>query len=118
MTSMMLSSGSFQFPVPSSQHEPAGSWKPEPETSISSVCHIRHERELTRTLDRRLQLALVQRTRARDPARLDLPALGQERRQQPDVLVVDVIDLLSAELAHAPAPEETAATSARAVLAL
>ena len=48
----------------------------------------------------------MQRTGAGDPARLDLPALGQERRQQADVLVVDVVDLLGAELTDAPAPGE------------
>ena len=35
-----------------------------------------------------------------------LPRSGNERRQQLHVLVVDVVDLLDAELADAPAPEE------------
>src|SRR3954470_9463980 len=73
------------------------------------VGHVRNQRELARTLDRGLQLALMQRAGVGDAAWLDLAALGQERRQQADVLVVDVVDLLRAELADAPAAEEPSA---------
>src|SRR3989304_4129872 len=78
---------------------------------VHLVRHVRDERELSRALDRGLQLALVQRARPRDAPRLDLPALGQEGGQQPHVLVVDVVDLLRAELAHAAAAEEPATRS-------
>src|SRR6187399_703245 len=84
-------------------------------SSTDLIGHVRNQRQLTRALDRRLQLPLVQRAGAGDPPRLDLAALGQERRQQADVLVVDVVDLLRAELAHAAPAEEPAA---RAIAAL
>ena len=74
--------------------------------------HVRDERELPRARDRDLQRALVLGAGAGNPARLDLAPLRQERRQQPDVLVVDVVDLLRAELADA-APAEEAATARR-----
>src|SRR4051812_15551804 len=77
-----------------------------------SVCHVRNERDLARPLDCGLQLALVHRARARDAARQDLAALGNERTDQFDVLVVDVVDLVRAELA------DLAATEQRAALAL
>jgi len=48
----------------------------------------------------------VPRTRPGDPAREDLAALGHEPAQPADVLVVDEGDLLVAELAELPAPEE------------
>src|SRR5436190_7429304 len=71
----------------------------------SSVCDVRNQRNLAGALERRLQLALVHRTRARDPARQDLPALRHEGAQQLDVLVVDVVDLVRAELADFAAAE-------------
>src|SRR4030088_913182 len=74
-----------------------------------SVSDIRNQRDLSRALDRHLQLPLVQRARAGNPARQDLPPLGHERRQQLDVLVVDVVDLVRAELAPLPAAEHRAA---------
>src|SRR5688572_16661914 len=80
------------------------------------VGDVGNQRQLPRPLDGGLQLALVQGAGARDPPRLDLAALRQERREQPHVLVVDVVDLLRAELAHAAATEEAA--TARPVLAL
>src|SRR2546426_1528137 len=73
------------------------------------LSNVRNERELPRARDRDLQRALVLGAGAGDPARLDLAPLRDKRRQQPDVLVVDVIDFLRAELADAPAPEEAAA---------
>src|SRR5580698_6770420 len=42
---------------------------------------------------------------ARNPARRDLPAFGNERRQQPHFLVIDIVDLVDAEPAHLFAPE-------------
>src|SRR5579863_9013311 len=52
---------------------------------------------------------------SRQTARHNLPALGYELPKQPVVLVVDVFDLLGAELANLLAPEKlpTAAALAR-----
>ena len=60
---------------------------------------IRQERNLSRVLDRLAQVGLVLSARARHPAWPYLPALGQETPEHPHVLVVDVIDLLFAEVA-------------------
>src|SRR4029453_715516 len=77
-----------------------------------SVRRVGNERDRPGPLDRRLQLALMERARPRDPARKDLPALGDERLQQLDVLPVDVLELLRAELADlAATDEELLATS-------
>src|SRR5512134_736227 len=84
----------------------------------ASVRDVRDQRELARALDRRLQLPLVRRARPGDPPRLDLAALRDERREQPDVLVVDVVDLLRAELADPAAAEEAAARLASLALFL
>src|SRR6187397_937801 len=60
----------------------------------------------------------MQGAHAGDAPRLDLAALRDERRQQPDVLVADVIDLVDAELADPAAAEERAAAAALLVLVL
>src|ERR1700681_927467 len=73
--------------------------------SASLVCDVRNQGDLARALDRRLQLALVHRARARDTPRQDLAALRHERPQQLHVLVVDVVDLVRTELAHLSAAE-------------
>src|SRR5262252_648458 len=52
------------------------------------------------------------RTHAGEAPRDDLAALGHELLQQTDFFVVDVIDLLDAELANLLAPEKLAATLA------
>src|SRR3954452_9085239 len=57
-------------------------------------------------LDRLLQGALVVGAGARDPPRQDLRALGDELLQELDVLVIDVVDLVGAELTDLPPPEE------------
>src|SRR5258706_13007372 len=77
--------------------------------SMVSIRHIGNQRELARALDRRLQFALVHGAGAGDAARQDLAALGHERSQQLDVLVVDIVDLVRAELADLPAPKHRAA---------
>jgi len=59
-------------------------------------------------LDGVRELALMARAAARDPARNDLAALGHQAAQTAYVLVVDEIDLVSAELADFP-PAEPAA---------
>src|SRR6185436_16990612 len=76
---------------------------------------VRDERQLTRAHQRHAQLPLVQRAGARNAARQDLRALRHEGEQQLRVLVVDVVDLVRAELAHLAAAEHRPAL---AVLAL
>src|SRR5436190_6193080 len=76
---------------------------------------VRDERQLARAHQRYPQLPLVQCAGARDTARQNLRALRHEREQQLGVLVVDVVDLVRAELAHLAAAEHRAAL---AVLAL
>src|SRR5262245_13153754 len=85
---------------------------------ISSVHDVRNQRDLACALDRRLQLPLVHRAGARDAARQDLAALGDERPQELDVLVVDVVDLVRAELADLAAAEQRAALPLRLVAGL
>src|SRR4051812_2910765 len=74
--------------------------------SSLSVRGERQQRGDARAPDRVLQLALVQRARAGDAPRKDLAALGDELLQRLQVLVVDVLDLLYAELADALAAVE------------
>src|SRR5580765_1565884 len=73
--------------------------------------HIRNERDLPGALDRRLQLALVLGAGSGNAPRQDLAALGHERPDQLDVLVVDVVDLVRAELADLATAEQRAALS-------
>src|SRR5262249_50670174 len=92
---------------------------PEPRTTNSELFgYVRNKRELSRPRNGGLQRALVLRARARDAPRLDLAALRDERRQQAHVLVVDVIDLVRAELADAAPPEEPAAARTIALVLL
>src|SRR5256885_1900360 len=51
----------------------------------------------------------MQRARARNTPRQDFAAFGDKRSQQLHVLVVDVVDLVRAELAHLAAPEHRTA---------
>src|SRR3954471_22815863 len=51
----------------------------------------------------------MHRAGAGDAPRQDLAALGHERPDQLDVLVVDVVDLVRAELADFAAPEQRTA---------
>src|ERR1700742_5155362 len=55
---------------------------------------------------------------AGDAARQDLAALGYERADQLDVLVVDVVDLVRAELADLPTAKQRAALALRLVARL
>src|ERR1043165_3443617 len=73
---------------------------------IELVRRERQQRGDARALDRVLQLPLVQRARPGDAPRKDLPALRDELLQRLQVLVVDVLDLLHAELADALAAVE------------
>src|SRR5262245_20455269 len=68
----------------------------------------RQQRDVPRALDGQGQLALVLRAGAEHAARQYLAALGHEGGDQLDVLVVDVIDLVRAELADLAPPEEVA----------
>src|SRR5256885_5681540 len=72
----------------------------------SSIGGEGEQRGDARALDGVLQLPLVQRARAGDAARKNLPALGDELLQRLQVFVVDVLDLLHAELADALAAIE------------
>src|SRR5688572_14514372 len=77
-------------------------------TSMCLLRRVRDQRELTCTHDGRAQLPLVEGTRARDPSRQHFRALRDERHQQLHVLVVDVVDLVRAELADlAPTEHRT-----------
>src|SRR5258707_1395449 len=80
-------------------------------TSIFLLRHIRDERDLAGALDRRLQLALVLGAGAGNAPRQDLAALGHERPDQLHILVVDVVDLVRAELADLATAEQRAALS-------
>src|SRR5579883_1029719 len=74
--------------------------------------HVRQQRQVAGALDALGQLALVAGAGARDAGRQDLSALGQERAQDLDLLVVDVADLLGAETAHFAAHGEGRAAAA------
>src|SRR5690348_15455790 len=76
---------------------------------------VRDERQLTRPHQRHAQLPLVQGAGPRNTARQNLGPLRHEGEQQLRVLVVDVVDLVRAELAHLAAAEHR---TALAVLAL
>src|SRR2546426_12065598 len=65
-----------------------------------SVRGKRNQGQDARPLDRLHQLALVLRAGARDPPREDLGTLRRERLEQADVLIIDELDLLVAELAE------------------
>src|SRR5207244_13040814 len=70
--------------------------------------YVRQQGHRARALDGVGELALVARAAAGDPARDDLAALGDQAAQAAHVLVVDEVDLVSAELADLP-PAEPAA---------
>jgi hypothetical protein len=84
--------------------------------SVPLVRRVRQQRELTRANDGDAQSALMLRARAGNPPRQHLAALGDKAAQQLDVLVVDVVDLVRAELADLAAPEKAAATTLSAGL--
>src|SRR6187549_3370612 len=72
---------------------------------------VRQQREVTRTLDRRRELALVERLRAGDAARDDLAGLGDVLLERGQILVVDLLHTLCRETAElATAREGTVAT--------
>src|SRR5205814_3787428 len=66
---------------------------------------IRHQRHRARALDRVRQLALVACAAPRNAARDDLATLADEVPEPAHVLVVEDVDLVSAELADLPPAE-------------
>src|SRR5580765_3359554 len=83
---------------------------PSPGSRIPSparlVGRVRQKSDRSRPLDRRLELALVKRAGPGDAPREDLAPLGNEGLEQLDVFPVHVLELLRAELADLPAPDE------------
>src|SRR5512139_1896383 len=79
---------------------------------VHLVRRVRQQGQLPRPHDRRLQLALVHRAHARDAPRQNLRALRHEGQQHLGVLVIDVIHLVRAELAHLAAAEHAAPRAA------
>src|SRR4051794_25562040 len=70
----------------------------------SSVGHVGQEAKLAGTLDRDRELLLVPAAGARDASRADLALLAHRAAQRAEVLVIDDVDLVAAELARlAPA---------------
>src|SRR5687768_15686690 len=76
---------------------------------ISMLIGVRQQREVTRALDRRRELALVERLGARDAARDDLAGFGDVLLQRGEILVVDLLDAFGRE------PAELATARERAV---
>src|SRR5262245_17011759 len=85
-------------------------------TSMSLLRRVRDQRELARAHDRRPQLPLMERTRSRNAPRQNLGPLGDERHQELHVLVVDVVDLVRAELADFATTEHRPALTILALL--
>src|SRR5436309_5460124 len=67
-----------------------------------SVHGVREQRDLARPLDRHRHLPLVPPAGAGDPARADLPLLGGVPPELVVVLVIDLLDLLLAEVTGLP----------------
>src|SRR5688572_10888315 len=73
---------------------------------------VRQQREVTRPLDRRRELALVERLGTRDAARNDLAGLGDVLLEDRQVLVVDLLHAFGGEPAElATARERTVAAT-------
>ena len=80
---------------------------------MESIGCKRQHRGDAGAFDRVLELALMQRASAGDAARKDLPALRDELLQHLHVFVIDVLELLDAELADALAAVEKLLLAAR-----
>src|ERR1700704_2962427 len=75
----------------------------------AALVDVRQQGQLASALDRARDLHLMAPARARDPPRADLALLGDELAQRRDVLVVDLLDLVTAVLAGlAPATADAA----------
>src|SRR5688500_18104609 len=101
MTIPLSSVAGLRSPVTGDCGPETGDWR--------LVSCVWNKRQLPGAHDRRPQLALMHRARARDAARQNLRSLRHERHQQLDVLVVDVVDLIDAELAQLAPAEHRAA---------
>src|SRR5690242_1494954 len=86
----------------------AGSWQP----AASLSRRERQQSNVARLLDGGAQSALMWRANPSQPAWDDFAALGDKAREQADILVVDGVDLLDAELADLLAAEEFASAFA------
>ena len=82
-------------PLPVSARATAGPLAAVPALA-PALGDVRQQRKLARALDCARDLALMAAARSRDPARADLAALGDEAAQRGNVLVVDLVDLLTA----------------------
>src|SRR6202140_5861488 len=74
--------------------------------ATSVLIGVRQQREETRALDRRRQLALVETLGAGDAARHDLAGLGHVVLQRRQILVIDHGDAVGRETAELLAPRE------------
>src|SRR6185436_19925054 len=74
---------------------------------------VRQQREVTRALDRRGELALVERLGARDAARDDLAGLGDVLLEDGEILVVDLLHTLGRETAELATARERAVAATR-----
>src|SRR5262245_40417488 len=75
-------------------------------SSDPMLIRVRNQRQEARALDRRGQLALVERTRAGQAGRRDLAVLADEVAQRVDILVVDLLDAGDRKAAEALAAEQ------------
>jgi hypothetical protein len=75
-------------------------------TGASRLHHERQHRQMTGTLNRHRELALVLSACPRAPPRLDLPAVGQKAPQHFRLLVINVSDLFLTEKAPSTSPHE------------
>src|SRR5687767_7775628 len=69
---------------------------------------VRQQREVTRPLDRRRELALVERLGTRDAARNDLAGLGDVLLEDGQILVVDLLHAFGGETAELATARERA----------
>jgi hypothetical protein len=69
---------------------------------VAALGNVREQGQLARSLDGSGHLALVTAAGTRDPARADLPAVGDETPQRRQILVVDLLDLVAAVRAGLP----------------
>jgi hypothetical protein len=80
-----------------------------------SAVREREQGDVTGALDRNSHGALMLRARPKLAPGLDLPALANVAAKARDVLVINMLDVVGAELAHlAPATEAATATAATA----
>src|SRR5688500_5597108 len=71
---------------------------PHPRINCSSMLiRVRQQGEIARPLDRRRQLPLIRRTRARNAARDDLAGLRDVSLQRHEIFVVDLLHALGGE---------------------